>query len=125
MKIHHIGIACNDIEIKIQEIKNIQEVYFCSEIIFDEQQSATVCLLKPKEGLPIELVSGKPVLNLLKRGLTYYHLGYSVSNITEESKRLRGAGVIPVTVPKPAILFDNRLVAFFYSPYGLIELIEE
>ena len=84
-----------------------------------------MCLVNIESGVPIELISGPPVVNLLKKGLTYYHLGYSVSDIRGQSSQLINTGAIQISDPKPAVLFENRLVAFFYCTYGLIELVEE
>ena len=125
MKIHHIGIACKDIEAKIREITKLHSVSFCSDILFDKEQNAKVCLLEVNGSVPMELISGEPVNNLLKRGLTYYHIGYSINDIYQYSRQLEEAGAIQISNPKPALLFDNKLVAFFYCTYGLIELVEE
>ena len=124
MEIHHIGIACNNIEEEIVAIRKLHRIKKCSEILFDEEQNARVCLLTIQESIPIELVSGTPVVNLLSKGITYYHLGFGVTDIQKEARRLTNSGAIQVSHPKPAILFSNKMVAFFYSPYGLIELVE-
>lgn len=124
MIIHHIGIACKDIDLEIQRIKKIHDVVSISEIIFDKNQNAYLCLIEIKNSLSIELVSGKQVENLLKKRISYYHLCYETQNIKDEIKRLVNLGGTILSEPKPAILFNNRKVAFLMLSYGIVELLE-
>jgi len=124
MKIHHIGIACADIEKMKKIVKKTHTIVHDSGTIFDEHQDVRACLLKTSEGPDIELISGKKVENLVAKGITYYHLGYEVKNMDSEIARLKKAGAILLSAPKPAILFEMAMVAFMYLQYGVIELIE-
>lgn len=124
MIIHHIGIACKDIGLEIQRIQKIHDVISISEIIFDQNQNANLCLIKIKNSLSIELISGKQVENLIKKRISYYHLCYETQNIEAEIKRLVNLGGTILSEPKPAILFNNRKVAFLMLSYGIIELLE-
>ena len=124
MVLHHVGIACKDIGLEIQRIKKIHDVISISEIFYDKNQNANLCLIKIKNSLSIELISGKQVENLIKKKISYYHLCYEIQNIESEIKRLVNLGGIILSEPKPAILFDNRKVAFLLLSYGIIELLE-
>ena len=124
MILHHIGIACKDIDLEIQRIKKIHDVISISEIFYDKNQNANLCLIKIKNSLSIELISGKQVENLIKKKISYYHLCYEIQNIESEIKRLVNLGGIILSEPKPAILFNNRKVAFLLLSYGIIELLE-
>ena len=125
MKVHHIGIACRNIEEAITEFKKYHNVTWQSQIVEDGLQSAKLCLVKTDMGLDYEFVSGEQVSGLLKRGITYYHLCYEVNSLDSTIEDLLSKGAIMISEPKPAILFNNKRVAFLYLPYGLIELVEQ
>ena len=126
LEFHHIGIACEDIEKQKNFIKNFFNVKYESETVFDKNQNASLALLTLEDGLNIELISGDAVKNILKKGVKYYHICYAVSDINEYiNKFKKQKDVIVISDPKPAILFDNSLVAFLYTPMGVIELLEK
>lgn len=124
MKIHHVGVACEDIETGIGDLRKIYDVVDVSDIVFDEYQNASLCLIRTKNGLNIELVAGEQIKGLLKKEISYYHLCYEVVDIVKEIARLKRQGAVVVAEPKPAKLFDGRCVAFLYTNVGLIELLE-
>lgn len=124
MRIHHVGVACADIEAGVRELRAIYDVVEVSEIVFDEHQNASVCLIRTNNGLDIELVSGEPIRGLLQKEISYYHLCYEVAEIAREIARLKRQGAVVVAEPKPARLFGGRRVAFLYTGVGLIELLE-
>lgn len=123
MKFHHVGLACHNIEEEINNIGKIHIIEHCSKIIFDEEQNANLCILTLKDGVKIELISGKQVETILKRQIRYYHLCYEVDDIHKEIQKLTDEGAFIISQPKPAILFNNRLVAFLNVSYGIIELL--
>lgn len=125
MKLHHVGIICQDIEKEKLELKKSLTVLSELGNIFDEGQNATVCLLKTAEGPDIELISGKQVENSVKKGITLYHLCYEVKNIDEQIKQLQASGGLLISSPKPAKLFNMQRVAFLFFSYGIIELLEQ
>ena len=123
MKFHHVGVACRNIEEGVANISKIHQVIKKSQIVFDKEQNAELVLLTLSDGTNIELISGKPVETLLKKNITYYHLCYEVDNIDLEIERLVNDHAFLISPPKPAILFDNRKVAFLNVSYGMIELL--
>ena len=124
MTFHHIGLACRDITVALESIRRIYNVAHESQVIYDNNQSASLCLVTVNGGPMIELISGPQVEGLLQRGISYYHICYEVNHLDGEIKRLTAAGAILCGLPKPAPLFDNRPVAFLLSPTGMIELLE-
>lgn len=124
-KIHHIGIACQDINRSIDDFKKYHNVVWQSNIVEDTYQNAQLCLLKTDMGLDYEFISGTQVERMVKKGISYYHICYEVTSLEESISELISRGAIMVSEPKPALLFDNRRVAFLYLPYGLVELVEE
>ena len=125
MKLHDIGLACRDIAETKALLRKTHAIIHDSGNVFDDEQDATVCLLQTEEKPYIELVSGKRVKDIVKRGISFYHLGYEVSNIDNAVKKLELAGGVVITGQKSARLFNLRKAVFIYLPYGLIELIEE
>jgi methylmalonyl-CoA/ethylmalonyl-CoA epimerase len=125
MKVHHIGLACQDIEQSIEDFKKYHNIIWKSDIVTDNLQNAKLCLVKTDLGLDFEFISGNQVARLLKKGISYYHICYEVESIDRTIEEYLAKGAIMVSEPKPAILFDNKRVSFLYLPYGLIELVEK
>lgn len=123
MRFHHVGIACRNIIDELAEVAKIHKILERSPIVFDYEQNAELCLLTVEGGLKIELISGKQVETIIKRKISYYHLCFEVEDINAEIKRLEKEGAILISPPKPAILFDNREVAFLIVSYGIIEIL--
>jgi len=124
MKFHHVGIACEDINEQIEHIKNMHRNVQVSEVVFDKEQNAHLCMITLDDGNKLELIAGKVVENLIKKRISYYHVCYEVSNIEQEIARLTQLGGILVSEIKPAILFNYKPVAFMQVSYGLIELLQ-
>jgi len=121
MIFHHIGVACKDIEQSISTIDKIFQIEEISNMVYDEKQKANLCMIKTKNNISIELISGDIVENLLKKGINYYHTCYMVKNIEEKIKELQNSNCVLISNPKEAILFENKKVAFLYTPFGMIE----
>ena len=125
MKFHHIGVACRNMEEEIVSISKIHEVVHTLPVVFDEQQNAYLAMLTLVDGTRIELIAGPQVENLVKKNISYYHLCFEVDDLEQEIKRLtESEDARLISPPKPAILFNNRPVAFLYVSYGLIELLQ-
>ena len=124
MEFHHIGVACNNLE----ETKNWVKRSFpiCEEQgpIFDQLQNASFITLKMKDGFLIELISGGQVATFLKKGINLYHVCYEVEDLENTIENLKKNGAIVISKPKPAVLLNNRRIAFLNTPLGIIELLE-
>jgi methylmalonyl-CoA/ethylmalonyl-CoA epimerase len=123
MRFHHIGIACADINEEIANVSKIHDVVEVSKTVFDEKQNAQLVMLTLSDGTNIELISGKQVESLVKKNINYYHICFEVDDINEEIERLTAENAFLISAPKPAILFNNREVAFLKVSYGIIELL--
>ena len=123
MILHHIGIACKNIEKKLCLIKSMHPVLSCSEIVFDPLQDARLCMVDVKGSHKMELIEGKPVENLVEKGIHLYHLCYEVNNIHDQIEQMTANGGMQITPVKKAILFNNRPVVFFYTELGIIEFL--
>ena len=129
VKFHHFGLAVKNFSKSIQFYKNLG--YHLTEAIVDPLQNVELVFCTHKIHPSIELVkpinSDSPIMNyLIKNNEIIYHTCYEVINITEGINLLfPNIRVFCVSKPKPAILFNNRLVAFYYvNNVGLIELLQ-
>jgi len=123
MKFHHVGIACKNIDEEIVNISKIHQIIEQSLKVFDKEQNAELVLLTMADGTKLELISGKQVETFLKKNITYYHLCFEADDINIEITRLVNEGAFLISAPKPAVLFNNREVAFLNVSYGMIELL--
>jgi len=124
MRFHHIGIACSDIDRKNKEIRELYSIKEETPVVHDENQQACVCMLTLLSGINLELVSGGPVDNLLKKEFSYYHICFEVEDLEKAISNFEKKGAILVSPPKPAILFKGKKVAFLYTTTGLVEFLE-
>jgi len=127
---HHYGLALKDFNNAIKFHANLG--YQCSEIIFDSLQNVELVLCTSDNFPTVELVkpynSNSPISNYLKKNNEMiYHVCYEINNYEEDLIRIFGENrAICVSTPKPAILFENRLVSFYYiTDVGLIELLQQ
>lgn len=93
-----------------------------SEEIYDKNQDVFLQLIETTD-VNIELVSGKNVEKLIKNNVSYYHVYYEVPDIEIAINSFKKS--IVISKPTPAILFDERKVAFLMTPIGIVELLEE
>jgi methylmalonyl-CoA/ethylmalonyl-CoA epimerase len=125
MRLHHVGIACRNIEEETVRLSAIHEIVEKSPVIYDKEQNAELILLTLSDRTRLELVAGPQVEIFLKRKITYYHLCFEVPDIHAEIERLLATDAILLSPPKPAPLFDGREVAFLQVSYGIIELLSQ
>jgi methylmalonyl-CoA/ethylmalonyl-CoA epimerase len=125
MQLHHIGVACRDIEEGIEQLTRVHDVVGRTPVVHDREQDALLVMLTLSDGTRIELVAGRQVDTLLKKNIGLYHLCFEVADIDAEIGRLVAGGARLIVPPKPAVLFDGRAVAFLYVDYGMIELLSK
>ena len=58
MKLHHIGVACGDIALEMENIRRIHDVSECSPVVFDPLQEAELALVTLADGTRIRIDSG-------------------------------------------------------------------
>lgn len=125
MKIHHIGIACQDIQETISEFERFHTIIRRSEIVYDENQNASLCMVSTGAGVDIEFIAGERVARMVKKGIGYYHLCYEVDDLNATIEDYVSRGAMMISEPKPAVLFGGKRVTFLHLPYGLVELVEK
>jgi len=116
MKLHHIGYVVKDI---VQYEKNLIFEKKIKEL-FDPVQNSNMALYLNFTDSLIELI--QPLNEesftynfLQKNGSSYHHLCYEISSESELKELVDSQKLIKVKGPIPAILFDGRMVWFFYS----------
>ena len=123
---HHIGLAVEDIEDALRTIRQQYQVKEVSDVVYDKNQNARLCMVTMQDGFCMELVAGEVVKSWIKRGQHLYHICYETEDMTAEiENRCKYQGNILVSEPKEAILFHNKKVAFIRTDLGLIELVEK
>ncbi len=124
MKFHHLGIACEKIADAQEYVEKLFDIEKISDVIYDPLQEADLCMITTVDHLNIELIQGKPVLRLVKKGQFLYHTCYEVEDLDATIEELCQLGSIVISEAKEAVLFGGCRVAFLSSQLGLIELLE-
>ena len=130
MKLHHVGVAVRSIAEHAEQYRQAFGITLTSQIIEDDLQKVRVAFAQVGDGVFIEFVEplgdNSPIANLLKRGGGLYHVCYLVPDIEAAIERVRRAGGVIVSGPTPARAFDNRQIAFVYTPErSLVEFLQE
>jgi methylmalonyl-CoA/ethylmalonyl-CoA epimerase len=129
MKFHHFGLAVKDFQNAINFYSNME--YDISTSVIDPIQNVELVLCKSDTFPSVELIkpiNDKSPINriLLRSNESIYHICYEVKNLKADLDILfQGNHSICISQPKPAILFSNRLVSFYYiADVGTIEILQ-
>ena len=131
LEFHHFGLAVKDPHKAISFLALIG--YEIGDSVYDPKQKAILQLCVSDKMPAVELVYAKktdnsPLKSILKTNDELcYHYCYSTENIenTVQILKQHSLKAICISKPKPAILFNNRNVAFYYiRGFGIIELLE-
>ncbi|MCG9753458.1 VOC family protein [Vibrio brasiliensis] len=123
---HHVGIAVDDINDSYNQYKlHIGEsIESETDVVYDGIQDAYLKLVTLSSGINIEFISGNMVRNLIKRGMNVYHTCYETDDFMFDSNNMLRNGAVALSSSAPAELFGGRLVQFFMTQYGIVELLE-
>ena len=127
-KIHHFGMAVNDLE--KSKYKYLSQGYniICSG--YDEVQLSWICLLDNKENKKtLELVYSNncksPVFNLcVNNKEKIYHICYKVSSISASIEKFKKLGFLKITNINYAKILNGNICFFYSKDRELIELLE-
>lgn len=131
LKFSHIGIAVTNMEQALLSYKEIFGYNVLSGPYDDPIQKVTVCFIgtgNPGDIL-IELVvplgDESPINKMLAKGIGTYHTCYETEQIDEMLAYVRTKSCIIVSNPVPAVAFEGRRIAWFYTPTRqLVEIVE-
>ena len=130
LKFSHIGVAVPNLEQALATYRDLFDYTECTGPFDDPIQHVSVCFLAKGGGAPtIELVAPKgnhsPVNKILAKGIGAYHACYEVEDIEQALEFVRARGCIVVSKPVPAVAFEGRRIAWFFTPtHQLMELVE-
>jgi methylmalonyl-CoA/ethylmalonyl-CoA epimerase len=131
LRFHHFGLAVRDSKFASKFLFGLG--YHIGNSVYDPLQRVNLILATADNSPDVELISPSnepgPLDKLLSnRNELLYHVCYISDNV-ESSINLLNTDLIrtiTVTRPKPAILFEGRLVSFYYvHGFGLIEILED
>jgi methylmalonyl-CoA/ethylmalonyl-CoA epimerase len=128
---HHFGLAVRDVDGARKVLNGLG--YRCGDDVYDPLQEVRLVWCEHDAMPAVELVAPTekpgPVDKILEHSPeSIYHLCYRASNIDDSVSAIKAHGirVLPVSPPKPAVLFDGKRVGFYQlRGFGLIEIVEE
>lgn len=124
MRLHHLGVACQDLVEAAATLGRQGLGVPEGPSVWDVGQEAHLQMFKAPDGTRIELVQGPKVAGLAKRGTALYHVCFEVEDLDAALDGLLSQGAQAVAEPQPAPLFGGRRVAFVRTVAGLVELLE-
>ncbi len=130
MKFDHIGIVVRDPDSGRKMLSAAFMIERWTELFEDPVNDVFVQFGLDASGICYETVAPlsaqSPVRRALADGVNIVnHTAYLVADLAQEAARLRRAGFLPVSEPKPAIAYGNAHIQFFMSRTRLLfELIE-
>ena len=123
MNLHHLGIATKNIKKTEIFVRKTHDCKSSAGPIWDKNLNANLQLLEISNSISIELVEGPVVNSFIKKNINLYHFCYEVEDINLKINQFLDNGAFVLVKPTPAILFQNRLVAFLNTPLGIIEFL--
>ena len=123
LKLNHLGVATSNMQKAEKFVRNTHNIINTIGPIWDPNLKANLQLFETCNGTSIELVDGPVVSSLIKKGILLYHFCYEVDDINSKMIEYKKNGGLIIVKPTPALLFENRLVAFINTPIGIIELL--
>jgi methylmalonyl-CoA/ethylmalonyl-CoA epimerase len=118
VSLHHTGFIVDNID------EYEKKLFYQEKIndIVDPLQNARLALYENFAGSNVYIELIQPLneqaftMNALKKnGNHFNHFCYSVDSIEEMKEVTAGARLVAITEPMPAVLFDNKKVAFYYG----------
>lgn len=129
LTIHHVSLLVESMDEAIQQYTELFGKENVSEIHTVTTQKVRVCFVNTTNNTFIELVepigNDSPILSLLKKKHSYYHIGYKVKDIKSTVDMLEDINYKALDYYHSEAFAGNACI-FMYTPGGhLIELIEE
>jgi len=121
-KFHHIGVAVAALPAAIRVNEQVFGLRLVSGPFEDPRQGVAVCFLADLHGRAplVELVAplgaDSPIASYLARGIGAYHTCYEVDDLDAALGHVRAQRCMILSGPTPAVAFDGRPIAWFFSP---------
>ena len=125
-----MGLALRKEEEALKFLKGLS--YSEGKSVYDPEQKVNLRICEANDLPAVELVTAGeeegPLTPILKRyNELVYHTCYETTDLEKslETMEQDGLRVVPVSPPKPALLFGGRKVSFYtVMGFGLIEILE-
>ncbi len=129
IEFHHVGLVVESIETSCIHYATLFGKENISEVFKIESQLVNVCFVKIGHHSFLELVEpigdDSQVAKLLKKRVTYYHVGYKVDDIVSKVNELEALDYKAMAY-FDSKAFNGKRCIFLFSPEAhLIELIEK
>jgi methylmalonyl-CoA/ethylmalonyl-CoA epimerase len=128
----HLGVAVASMEKALTVYQGLFDYKLVSGPFSDPIQRVSVCFLGSGSAndITIELVEPlddqSPIRKILEKGGGAYHICYEVADLDATLRTVADKGCVIVSRPAPAVAFENRRIAWFYTPTRqLIEIVEK
>lgn len=133
LKYHHFGLATKNEKKATDFLRGLG--YSISGIIYDPLQMVNLIMCEHKSFPDVEVIFPKsknetnsPLSNIFKlQNELIYHICYTTTNLDMSLQKIKEIGlrVIPISLKKEAILFNNNPVSFYkIAGFGIIEILE-
>jgi len=132
LRLHHVGFVVARLEASAAGMARALVTEWNREVFTDPLQRVKVTFLQPGDPSPLfelvePLTEDSPVRRFLgENGGGLHHVCYEVPSIPEHLARIRAAGGLIVSRPKPAIAFGGRQIAWTLTREKLLlEFLQE
>jgi methylmalonyl-CoA/ethylmalonyl-CoA epimerase len=130
MQFDHIGVIASSLEAGRAALNAVSQIPRWTEAFADPVNKVYVQFGADSSGICYELIvpfgENSPATQALSTGKNILsHVAYLVSDLAKERDRLRAAGAVATSDPKPALACGWNQIQFFVTPMRImIELIE-
>ncbi|MBK6346048.1 MAG: VOC family protein [Bacteroidales bacterium] len=129
LQFHHVGTLVENMADAISHYTDLFGPESVSPVIAIGSQQVNVCFVKMANESYIELVEScgeeSVVSKMVKKKVTYYHIGYKVDNITSTVSELEQMDYRPMDYFHSEAFEGKRCIFLFSPDMHLIELIEK
>lgn len=131
-RLSHVGVAVPKLDPAAEVLDTLFGYKVVSGPFDDPIQKVTVNFLKQngEDAAEIELIApltdDSPIRSMLAKGSgAAYHLCFETTDLDGALAHVKSEGCILVSPPAPAVAFEGRRIAWFYTPTRqLFELVE-
>lgn len=129
MNIDHICLAVRSITPAANGLCKMFGYEIKTEKVTNTHQQVNVQFLHKKDSLDIKLIEPadkeSPLCNFLKKGGGLHHICFKTDDVNKEVVSLQANGARLLSGPEPGEAFDDELIAFLFTGFGLnIEIID-
>jgi methylmalonyl-CoA/ethylmalonyl-CoA epimerase len=130
MQFDHIGVIASSLEAGRAALNAVSQIPRWTEEFADPVNQVYVQFGADSSGICYELIvpfgESSPARQALNTGRNILsHVAYLVPDLAKERDRLRAAGAVATSDPKPAVAYGGNQIQFFVTPMRImIELIE-